>query len=90
MNELHKFTTAELLEEIARRETHRQERKPIKHWCDDCRNFVAWRKPGDPPDDYNPCGKGHTMSFRMPTGYGDMYETGFYRLVCADRLPPES
>lgn len=85
MDDLRAYTTDELLEELARRNRRGDERREIKRWCEDCKHFTFWRKPGDPPDDYNACGKGHTMSFRVPESYhGD--DGGFYRRVCADRI----
>ncbi len=83
---LRPFSDAELLEELARREEARSRRKPVKHWCDDCDHFKPWSKPliEDIPDDYNPCGKGHKMSFRVPESYTSI-DYGFYRRVCKDR-----
>lgn len=82
-NPLAKFSTDALLEELARRRRVRSERQPIAHWCEDCKHFKFWTAKSDPPDTYNPCSKGHTMSFRQPEDYGD--EMGYYRRVCADR-----
>ncbi len=86
MNPLSKFTTDELMEEIVRRRNDHKEAQP-KKWCHDCRNFKPWDGPIkiDAPDNYNPCGKGHKMTFSCPpsdyTGDG----TGFHRRVCEDR-----
>lgn len=82
-NPLTKYSTAVLLEEIARREQKRSERKPVKHWCEDCAHFKFWTAKGDPPETYNPCIKGHKMSFRIPEHYND--ECGYYRRICGDR-----
>lgn len=82
-NPLAKFSTDSLLEELARRRRVRSERKPIERWCEDCKHFKFWTAGGDPPDTYNPCDKGHAMSFRQPEDYGD--EMGYYRRVCSDR-----
>lgn len=85
-NPLAKFSTAVLLEEIARREQQRAERKPIKDWCEDCKHFKFWTKSSDPPDDYNPCSKGHKMSFRVPETMSDVdNDSGYYRRICTDR-----
>lgn len=83
-NPLAKYSVAALLEEIAKRERVRSERKPIEHFCDECSNFKFWQKTGDPPDGYNPCAVGHKMSFRVPEGYSET-EYGYYRRVCRDR-----
>src|SRR5688572_30327931 len=88
-NSLDKFSVDELLEELARRRRAWKNRRPIRHFCDDCGNFKTWTHNDGPIDDYNPCSKGHAMSFRMPEGYTDT-DYGFYRRVCADRLTPES
>jgi len=77
---LSKYTAAELLEEVVRR-ANANEASEVKHWCEDCKNFVP--KP-DADDKYNPCSAGHTMSFKMPDGY-DFTDYGFYRLICSDR-----
>jgi len=82
---LGKFSNAQLLEELGKREEARSRRKPIKHWCDDCKNFKPWSRPQseDVPDDYNPCSKGHKMTLRVPESYTD--DWGLYRRVCKDR-----
>jgi hypothetical protein len=80
---LARFTTDELIEEIARRRNCRTKALPAQ-WCDDCGNF----KPSDTADDkYNPCSKGHTMAFYLPQSHEDPHTFGFYRRVCADRVP---
>jgi hypothetical protein len=84
-NPLVKYSTAVLLEEIARREQARTERKPVEHWCEDCARFKFWTKDGDPPNDYNPCSMEHKMSFRVPDDYMDV--CGYYRRICKDRQP---
>lgn len=80
------YTTAQLIEELVRRENGRETSKP-KHWCHDCTNYVTWIDGKTPsmkmPEDYNPCQKRHEMKFMVPEDYGDEY--GFYRRVCADR-----
>jgi hypothetical protein len=86
-HELRGFTTSQLIEELARRQNDDQRTEP-EHWCEDCRNFVAWDARADAankdmPLDYNPCTKKHTMRFRMPKEIGDAY--GFFMRVCADR-----
>ena len=92
---LKSFSTAQLLEELARREEARARRKPVDDWCDDCRHFVPWGSLKGPrsemPDDYNPCSKGHQMSFREPETMADCYgNSGFYRRVCVDRMAAET
>lgn len=85
-NPLAGFSKSQLLEELARREKRSNERKPIDHFCEDCRYFKFCDR--DMPDDHNCCTKGHKMSFRMPEGY-DFTDYGFYRRVCPDRAPRE-
>ena len=82
MNELSKFSEAELLEEIVRRKNRREQKRPVR-FCESCDHFVLNADKDD--DDANPCSKGHKMSFRMPENYGDLDNFGFYRLICADR-----
>lgn len=89
---LREYTTAQLIEELARRAHARNTEKP-EHWCHDCAHFLTWadgKTPNKPcPDDYNPCTKGHVMRFVEPEDLGDEY--GFYLRVCADRNPlPDS
>lgn len=84
---LRQFSTDELIEELARRAQAQPPQKP-KRWCEECAHFVAWidkqPHPGhDWPLDYNPCAKGHAMTFIAPQEIGDAY--GFYRAVCPDR-----
>lgn len=73
------FSTTELLEEIIRRK-NADEGPPVQKWCDDCAHFVTLLGAGE---SYNPCMKGHAMSFRMPDDLDD--EWGFFRRVCGDR-----
>lgn len=92
MSKFTNISTDELLAEIVRRRNARISRRPIVK-CEECRHF----KPcGDKPNDsavdaYNPCTKGHKMSFRMcelddgPPDRND--DWGFYRNCCADRVP---
>lgn len=82
--DLARFTVDELLEELARRRRTSDAERPVSEWCDDCAHFRTWTGKGDAPDNFNPCTKGHAMSFRVPADYGDPW--GFYRRVCADRL----
>lgn len=86
-SQLGDFSDAELIEELARRK-NQVEPEQIKHWCNDCKNFVIWK--GDErkmPESYNPCSKKHVMSFRVPGMDEDPYteDCGFYRVVCEDR-----
>ena len=91
---LSKISTDKLMEELVRRRNARRAReesqKPIEN-CDECANFRVWSKRGECPDDYNPCGKGHKMRFRMPRDENPHDpDYGYYRIVCADReaIPP--
>lgn len=88
MKDLAKFTTDELLAEIVRRRNARVSRRPIVQ-CDKCQHFKTSETRYD-DDTYNPCIKGHAMSFRQPEAdYGPPDandDWGFYRRVCADRL----
>jgi hypothetical protein len=83
-----RITTDELLAEIVRRRNARLSRRPIVN-CDSCWHFKADDRDGQ-HDDYNPCMKGHKMSFRMPemdNGPPEANEDwGFYRNCCADRV----
>ncbi len=83
---LRDYTTAQLIEELARRANGCATKKP-EHWCHDCTHFLTWldgKEPNKPcPDDYNPCLKGHVMRFLAPEGFDDEY--GFYLRVCPDR-----
>ncbi len=83
---LRRYSTAQLIEELARRANGRQTKQP-KKWCHDCTHFMAWvdgKTPNMPcPDTYNPCTKGHAMQFMAPEEMDDEY--GFYLRVCPDR-----
>lgn len=84
---LRRYTTNQLIEELARRANGSPTEKP-EHWCHDCAHYMAWfdRVPvphKDCPDDYNPCSNGHAMRFIAPDEVDDEY--GFYLPVCADR-----
>lgn len=83
---LRDYTTAQLIEELARRANGRATKLP-EHWCHACAHFLTWvdgKTPHKPcPDDYNPCTKGHAMRFITPEEIGDEY--GFHLPVCVDR-----
>lgn len=83
---LRDYSDAALIEELARRQNERDKKSMPEHWCDDCRNFKVFAGKGEMPDNYNPCSKGHKISFRAPDDYGEEY--GFYRRVCTDRAEP--
>lgn len=82
----YRYTTEQLIEELARRANQRETKKP-RAWCEDCKRFVPWNDGPTPhlpmPEKYNACSAGHEMKFVAPEGYGDDY--GFYRTVCKDR-----
>jgi len=80
---LSSFTTQELLTEIERRIEVKRDRTPIKP-CDECAYFVPWSNISECPKTYNPCSKGHSMSFRLPKDYQST-DWGFYRPGCKDR-----
>ncbi len=84
------FSTAQLIEELARRSNERGKQKP-RDWCDDCVHFIPWVDGKTPEssmlDDYNPCEKNHVMRFHAPEEIGE--EFGHYRTVCVDRQPRE-
>jgi hypothetical protein len=83
--DLSKVSTDALLAELVRRRNAKPPRA-VEHYCDACLNFKPWNKRGDAPDDYNPCGMGHRMSFRMPEDHeGPHGAFGYYRRVCSDR-----
>jgi len=83
---LRDYTTAQLIEELARRANERDTKRP-EHWCHECAHYVAWVDGSTPdkamPDSYYPCTKGHKMRFMVPEEIGDEY--GYYLPVCADR-----
>lgn len=84
---LRRFTTNQLIEELARRANGIDTQKP-EQWCHDCTHFVTWHNQvpaprRDCPDSYNPCTKRHKMLFMAPQEIDDTY--GFYLPVCADR-----
>jgi len=88
-NVLSQFTTDQLLEEIVRR---RQERKDVGDVqpCDECRHFQFWTSSDEAPKDYNPCDLGKNMKFHMAGDGEDPHSSlGYYRRVCASRLPRE-
>ncbi len=86
MSRFKEFSTDELLAEIVRRRNARISRRPIVK-CEKCEHFTPSEKADD---NYNPCSKGHTMSFRMceaDDGPPDMNDDwGFHRNVCDDRV----
>ncbi|TXT39202.1 MAG: hypothetical protein FD135_2352 [Comamonadaceae bacterium] len=83
MNRFSKFSTDELLAEIARRRNISVSLRPILK-CEYCKHF----KPSEKPDDtYNPCAMGRKMEFRMPEGPTDRDgDWGFYLRCCPDRV----
>ena len=86
------FSTAQLIEELARRSNEHRTSQP-RDWCENCTHFIAWAEGKTPdapmPDDYNPCAMRHTMRFQVPESVGDT-DYGYYRSVCADRQPREN
>jgi hypothetical protein len=88
-NVLSQFTTDQLLEEVVRRRNERKDVGDVEP-CDECRHFVFWTAAGDVPKDYNPCNQGKRMNFHMPGDGEDPHSSiGYYRRVCASRLPRE-
>lgn len=81
-NPLADFSTDQLLEELVRRRNVREQRRPVDSWCDDCAHFVV---KADAGDGYNPCVRGHRMSFWHLDDGNPHGEFGFYRRICADR-----
>ena len=83
------FSDDELIEELARRSNNRDARdieaNDVGRWCHDCGNFNTWKRPGEPPESFNPCGKRHTMSLYLPKDHESPEVGGFFRRVCADR-----
>jgi len=86
---LAQFTTDQLLEEVVRRRNERKDVGDVQP-CDECRHFKFWTDTDEAPKDYNPCELGMRMSFHM-AGYGEDPHSGigYYRRVCASRLPRE-
>lgn len=87
------FTDDQLQAELARRLRARsddREREPLP-WCYNCVRFLFWTETRDPPDDYNPCEKGHKMNFRMPADISEAHrgDYGHYLRRCADRVERE-
>lgn len=80
------YSTAQLIEEVARRANAATTEQP-QHWCHDCAKYVCWvdgPTPARPmPDDYNPCSHGHKMRFKMPEDMDDEY--GHFLNVCPNR-----
>lgn len=83
MKGLAAFSEDELMAELVRRRNARADRRPIVQ-CDRCKHFKTSETRYD-DDTYNPCSKGHAMSFRMPDDGPSDSDWGFYRRVCADR-----
>lgn len=80
---LSKYTTTQLLEEIARRSL--AGKNDITDFCENCGHFVPNPNAGTR---YNPCDLGHVMEFKAPDDYMDidLNKYGFYRLICSDRM----
>lgn len=83
---LRDYTLSELAAEIRRRQDRRNSLDTPRLWCSECVHFKAWEGRGDPPDDYNPCSKGHKMSFQCPPHDYTGDSTGFHRPRCRDRV----
>lgn len=82
--DLSEYSDIQLRNELAARAAQRNPKpRPFKP-CDNCRHFVFHRGSSDPPPDFNPCARGHRMSFRQPQDYQDE-DWGHYRDPCADR-----
>ena len=82
-NPLAAFSIDELLEEVVRRRNDRAQRRPVESWCDECAHFKTKLDAGE---EYNPCERGHRMSFWMPEeAEGPHAQFGYYRRVCKDR-----
>lgn len=83
------YSDEELMDELSSRMHERREREALR-WCDRCAHFQSWDAPGRAhlpmPEKFNPCTKGHKMSFQTPAEYDD--EWGFYRTHCRDRSMP--
>lgn len=91
MSRFKEFSTDDLLAEIVRRRNARVSRRPIIK-CEECEHFKTSgdKLSASEEDAYNPCAKGHTMSFRMceaDDGHPDANDDwGFYRKCCPDRM----
>lgn len=86
-NPLKRFSDEDLLEELSRRQRLRVERDERLEFkpCDSCANFKPWRDAETMPEGYNPCVKGHKMSFRLFESSPYESDWGHYRRVCGDR-----
>lgn len=72
------FTTDELLDEVARRARALRAKVEGETLCEGCTHVVYWKGRRDPPDNFNPCGLGHALEFKMPEDMPDE-DYGFYR-----------
>lgn len=84
---LRRFSNAELLEELSRRENKKPKDDRPGNWCHECKFFTPWTVKNahlTMPESYNPCAKGHVMNFIIPDDIGEDY--GFYLNVCRDRV----
>lgn len=84
---LSEATTAQLVEELARRMTRSERAEAPEAWCDDCAHFRYGTPAQVDRKDWNPCAKRHTMQFYMPQGHDSPETFGYYVDVCADRTP---
>lgn len=82
------FTDQQMLDELLERRVERELGGENLEYCHDCRHFKPWGRKSEPPDDYNPCQRKHSMRFRMPEEWEDPHaDHGYYRRVCSDRAP---
>lgn len=91
---LKEFSDAELRRELDERREKRERAETRRKFdpCDVCIHFIGYKGSGDPPKDFNPCQKGHAMSYRGPDLNSNEQpwnqEWGFFRKRCRDRQKP--
>ena len=78
-------TTAQLVEELARRMNRIARDEPPSHWCDECIYFRLGTRYQAERKDWNPCSKGHAMEFYVPQPHDGPETFGYFLDVCADR-----
>ncbi len=80
------YTDQALIDELLNRRLEKERGWDNVEYCHNCARFKPWTRRGEPPADYNPCGLGHKLHFRMPEDWEDPHcEHGFYRRICSDR-----
>lgn len=84
---LSEATQAQLVEELARRLNKSTRDEPPDIWCDSCAHFRTGTDFEISRASWNPCSKGHVMSFYVPQDSDGPETFGYFIEVCADRAP---